>query len=247
MKSQRLTVFIVFVSLFFTSCSIYHPQAVDIPLINHSGDTRIDASFGMSYWLIPSTFTMNATVTHGFNDWFSGQLHANYGGNNFYLQAAPGAYKSLSDNSVVEGFVGVGYGGAWSDNVDATSRSSSNNDYSYEGTFIMPFAQSNFGWHDLTAAHIDLGFGIKVGAFIPDFDYRELNSNGNVITGSEYTYNTTNLFVEPQFLFRIGSRRIKFNVKVGVTWMSDIFKENSQSRNLYSDLVNTSAGFSFAF
>lgn len=27
----------------------------------------------------PSTFTFNVTATHGFNDWFAGQLHGNYG------------------------------------------------------------------------------------------------------------------------------------------------------------------------
>ena len=75
--------------LTLTGCSIYHPQAVDIPLINHEGDTRVDASVALSYWIIPSTFTMNTTVSHGFNGWLAGQVHANFGGNNYYLQAAP--------------------------------------------------------------------------------------------------------------------------------------------------------------
>lgn len=227
-----------------TGCSIYHPQSVDIPLINHSGDTRIDATAAMSFFVIPSTFTLNATATHGFNDWFAGQLHANYGGSNFYVQAAPGAYKTLGEKSVLEGYAGVGYGGAWNEKVQ--QESSSNNNYAYDGTFILPFVQGNFGWHDLSAAHIDIAFGLKCGAYLPDFNYRDLDADGNTVEGS-YIYTTSNFLLEPQVMLRLGSSNVKLNIRLGFAWLSDLFSENSSAHNIYSDPLSASVGINFSF
>ena len=71
-KSMRFVCLSVFLSLMVTSCTVYHPQAVDIPLINHSGDTRIDASVGASMWATLDAINLNATASHGFNDWLTG-------------------------------------------------------------------------------------------------------------------------------------------------------------------------------
>ena len=247
MKRIKSALIAALVGLTFASCSIYHPQSVGIPLINHSGDTRVDASLAMSWWVVPSTFTFNTTVSHGFNNWFSGQLHANYGGSNYYLQAAPGAYCPLGDNAVLEGYAGVGFGGAWSDEVESNSESANSNSYAYTGTFVLPYAQANIGWHDLSGAHIDLGLGFKVGAYMPNFNYHELDGNGDKIASSEYDYTTTNLLVEPQLLFRIGGEHFKVNLRAGFAWLSDINKDDSKSRNFYYDLTSLSAGVTFFF
>lgn len=247
MNKFKTALLAALVSLTFASCSIYHPQSVDIPLINHSSDTRVDASLGLSWWLTPSTFTFNTTVSHGFNDWFSGQLHANYGGRNYYLQAAPGAYYPLGEKSVLEGYAGVGFGGAWSDEVESNSESANNHSFAYNGSFVIPYAQANIGWHDLTGAHIDLALGFKVGAYMPNFNYHELDGNGDKIASTEYDYTTTNLLLEPQLLFRIGGEHFKVNLRTGFAWLSDIYADNSKSRNFYSDVLTLSAGFTFFF
>ncbi len=248
MKTTLRSILLVTVlAALFAGCSIYHPQAVDIPLINHNGDTRVDASLAMSWWLIPGTFTANATVSHAFNDWLAGQLHGNYGGDNFYLQGAPGAYLPLGEHSVLEGYVGLGFGGAWGDNRQPSGSSTINNNYSYNGTFLIPFGQANIGWHDLTKAHIDLGFGLKVGGYLPEFSYYELNDDGTTIAGSGFNYNTANLLLEPQLMARIGGEHVKFKIGLGMAWLSDVYGKNSNSHNLYSDFVSLSAGLTFAF
>ncbi|MBR1549847.1 MAG: hypothetical protein IJ634_04340 [Bacteroidales bacterium] len=234
-----------------TSCSIYHPQAVDIPLINHAEDVRVDASAGISAWVLPDVFTFNTTVSYGFNDWLAGQAHINFGGDNIYAQLAPGYYYPLGEHSVVETYVGFGMGGAWRDNVSSSYANENDtatfSEYGYSGHFMLPFAQANIGWHDLTAAHIDLAFGLKLGAYLPDFDYRRYDENGALIAGSEHSYSTANFLVEPQFLFRVGSSHMKFNVKVGFAWLSDLYSAGSDSGPFTADLFTISSGFTFAF
>jgi hypothetical protein len=245
---KRLSLCIA-LALLATGCSIYHPQAVDIPLINHAGDTRVDAALGVSTWVLPDVVTAGATVSHGFNDWLAGQVHVNYGGDNVYAQLAPGAYLPLGEHGLLEGYVGTGMGGAWRKRVDATAQSdtgTSHHNYDYSGRYSVPFGQVNIGWHDLTAAHIDLAFGLKLGAYLPDFEYRKYDGNGSLIAGSEETYSTANFLVEPQFLFRIGGERMKWNVKVGFNWLSDIFGSDSYSGPFTADLFTISTGFPFS-
>lgn len=241
----RFALVAALLSMAVTSCSIYHPQSVDIPLINHEGDTRIDASAALSYWIIPSTFTVNATVSHGFNNWFAAQGHVNYGGNNFYLQAAPGAYYPLGAKSVLEGYAGIGFGSAWNDTVESTSHSVNGNDYAYSGTYLLPFVQGNIGWHDLTPVHIDLALGIKIGAYMPNFHYYELDGTHQRIASSEYDYTTPSFLFEPQAMFRIGGEHLKFNIRFGLAFLSDMMGGQTTSKNFYSDIVTASAGLTF--
>ncbi len=235
----------------FASCSIYHPQAVDIPLINHAEDVRVDASLGMSSWILPDVVTLNVTASYGFNDWLAGQAHINYGGENVYAQLAPGFYRPFGEHSMLETYIGMGMGGSWRDNIkhsDANANDTTTYSYySYSGRFLLPFAQTNVGWHDLTAAHIDLAFGLKVGAYLPDFDYKKYDENDAIIAGSERDYTTANLLVEPQVLFRIGGEHLRFNVKLGFAWLSDVFSDNSNSGPFTADLVTLSTGLTFCF
>ena len=268
-------------ALLLASCSIYHPQIVDIPLINHQGDTRVDVAAGMSWWILPECVSFGATASYGFTDWLAGQAHVAYGGDNFYLQAAPGVYKPLGEKSVAELYAGIGYGGAWNDKAESTSDSPSSNDFFYSGTFLVPFVQGNIGWHDLSFAHIDFAscervfrpdlvgkpvivlsnndgcavarsneakaLGIKMGAYMPNFDYHELDANGDRVAGSGYTYSTTNFLFEPQAMLRFGGEHLKFNVRLGYVWLSDVYDSQSSSRNFYYDLFTTSAGLTFYF
>jgi hypothetical protein len=98
-------------AMMVTGCSIYHPQSVDIPMINHAGDTRVDANVALSTWVLPDVLTAGATVSYGFNDWLAGQAHLNFGGDNVYGQVAPGAYLPLGEHGLLEGYVGMGMGG----------------------------------------------------------------------------------------------------------------------------------------
>lgn len=230
--------------LLASACTIYHPQSVDIPLINHRGDARIDASASMSAWILPDVFTLNLTGSYGFSDWFAGQAHVNFGGDNYYTQLAPGAYYPLGAKSVVEGYAGLGFGGGWRDNIDSEHSDQTNNNYSFKGHYFLPFAQCNIGWHDLTKAHFDLAVGLKLGALMPDYEYFELN-NGTEIAGSRMGYKTTNFLVEPQAMIRFGGEHLRFNVRMGMSWLSDMGTKGAE-KFIY-DYVTGSAGLTFYF
>ncbi len=219
---MKKTILLFSALLTLVGCSVYHPQAVDIPLINHAGDTRIDASAGLSYWIIPDVATVNATVSHGFNDWLTGQIHANFGGDNYYGQAAPGFYLPLGAKSVFETYVGVGYGGGWRDNVDKGNSENASKNYSFSGHYMLPFVQGNIGWHDLTRLHIDLAFGLKCGGYKPDFDTYDVDGNGDEIPNTRQSYTANNLLLEPQVMLRLGGEHMKLSLRMGFAWLSDL-------------------------
>lgn len=241
---MRKTILLISMVLSLASCSVYHPQAVDIPLINHSGDARVDVSAAMSTWIVPDVMTLNLTASYGFNDWLTGQIHANFGGDNYYGQAAPGFYIPLGANSVVEAYVGVGYGGGWRDNVDHENSENASRNYSFSGHYLLPFVQGNFGWHDLTSLHIDIGFGIKAGGFKPDFNTFDVNDNGDEIAGTRNDYTTGNFLLEPQFMLRLGGKNMKLTFRMGYAWLSDLY--SNPNKFIYDPLTG-SVGLTFFF
>lgn len=240
-KVRRLT-FLAVIALMASSCSVYHPQAVDIPLINHAGDARIDASAALSYWLIPDVATINATASYGFNDWLTGQVHANFGGDNYYGQIAPGFYIPLGARSVFETYVGIGYGGGWRDNVDHENSDNAVSNYSFSGHYLLPFVQGNIGWHDLTALHIDLGVGMKIGGFKPDFDTYDVDGNGDEVSGSRQSYTKNNLLLEPQAVLRLGGEHMKLSFRVGFAWLNDL---SGNGNKFIYDPITGSLGLTF--
>ena len=246
MKKKTFFIFHLSFFILFASCTVYHPQAVDIPLINHAGDTRVDASVSMSMWVIPDAFNVNATVSHGFNDWFTGQAHINYGGDNYYAQVAPGYYLPLGTNSVFEVYAGYGFGGVdRTDDDDAknyddgTSRKSSD----FSGRYHLPFVQANIGWHDLLSSRFDIGFGLKAGAFMPDYEYHAYDANGDEILSRREVYNTGNLLIEPQLMLRFGGENVRLSVKLGMAVLSDWM--NDDANGMIYDFLTGSVGLTF--
>lgn len=225
------------------SCSIYHPQTVDIPLINHAGDTRVDVAAGISTWLLPDVVTFGGTVSYGVTDWLALQGHINYGGDNIYVQAAPGAYLPLGEHGVLEGYVGYGVGSSWREaNESDTSGSGT---YAYSGHFTLPFGQANIGWHNLGRAHIDLAFGLKGGAYLPDFQYNRYDADGVLIPSSCSHYSTPNLLLEPQLQFRIGGERVKYCLRISMAFLSDINRNGGE--HFTADFLTISNGLTFSF
>lgn len=235
--------------LLATGCSIYHPQAVSIPLVNQRGDAQVDISAGLSSWVLPDVFTLNATGSYGINDWLAGQAHVNYGFENAYGHLAAGIYSRLGTYGVFEGYLGFGYGGSWRDitsveSDDTDDQNAGVRNYKYHGHFMLPFLQSNIGWRGLAKGHLDIAFGIKAGAYMPDFDYRSYDADGNPVDSRSMIYNTTNILVEPQAQLRVGSQHVKWNFRVGFVWMNDI---NRADINLTYDWFTVSTGLTFSF
>lgn len=228
------------------ACSVYHPQAVDIPLINHAGDTRLDVAAGVSTWLLPDVVTFGGTVSYGVTDWLAVQGHVNYGGENIYFQAAPGAYLPLGEHGVLEGYVGYGVGSSWHDgSTTGSDPDTASAYYAYSGHFSLPFLQANIGLHDLGRAHIDLAFGLKGGAYMPDFRYDRYTAEGEPISSSAVTYSSPNLLVEPQLQFRIGGEQVKYCLRLSFSWLSDLTRNGGE--RFTADFFTISNGLTFSF
>lgn len=245
-KFLRYAFLSALLSLTVTSCTVYHPQAVDIPLINHEGDTRLDVNISASTWILIDAINVNATLSHGFNDWLAGQVHLNYGGDNYYAQVAPGYYLPLGAKSVVELYAGYGFGGVDRESKDDSKTyedGSVRKSSDFSGHFHLPFVQANFGWHDLTPVHIDFALGLKAGAFLPDYQYHAYDENGDEILSRRETYNTNNFLLEPQLMLRLGGSKVRFSLKVGVAIMSDWF--NDEANGMIYDFATASAGLTF--
>ncbi len=191
-------------------------------MINHKGDARLDASLAMAANIVPDVLALSLTGSYGFSDHIAGQAHINFGGDSYYGQLAPGYYLPLGANSVVEAYAGLGYGGLQRDKIDNKNSENATNDYNLSGRFMLPFVQGNIGWHDLGRIHFDMAFGLKLGVWMPDYDYFEVNSSGDRIVGTEYSYDKSNMLVEPQVLLRAGSQRLKFNIRLSYAWLNDV-------------------------
>jgi len=223
------------------SCSIYHPQTVDIPLIEQPGETRIDAAAGVSFWLLPDAITIGATASHGFNNWLCGQVHGNYGGkDNYYLQAAPGAYLHVGEKGILEGYVGLGYGGTgYESNNDTTAH------YSYKGNFLLPFAQVNFGWRHL--GPFEVGFGLKTGVLQPKYEYHHFKADGTENPDRFRSYATDNLLLEPQLQIRLGGEHVMFTFRLSYAWLSDMLNDDVSDNPFTYDLFTISNGITVRF
>ena len=175
--------------------------------------------------------------------WLALQGHINYGGDNIYAQAAPGAYLPLGEHAVLEGYVGYGVGSSWREaNASDTSGSGT---YSYSGHFTLPFGQVNIGWHDLSRAHIDLAFGLKGGAYMPDFQYNRYDADGVRMPERCSHYSTPNMLLEPQLQFRIGGEHVKYCLRLSFAWLSDLY--NNGGDHFTADFLTLSNGFTINF
>ena len=217
-------------STFATSCIMYQPQAVDIPLINHQNDLRIDGSVNVGY-LLGLFPTVNVTSSYGFNNWGAAQLHANWDlSRGYYLQAGVGGYVPI-DKFVIEGYLGYGYGYKYYRNSDTVAEPKE-----FVGNDQLPYAQLNCGWVDLAKGHIDLGGGIKSGCFIPDITDRWTNKNE-----TKYITKASPL-IEPQLFIRFGGEHLKCVIRVSMA----IFPDDEGTEVLYAPF-GASVGLNYRF
>ena len=239
MAKRHLIITLVAVTL--SSCSIYHPQAVDIPLIDHAGDTRIDVAGSVSN----SDMALNGTYTYGLTNCLAGQAHFNISDHMFCGQVAGGAYKTIGNHGVLEGYLGynAGFVNGESDIEDNSSISSK---YKYDGNFAVPFGQINIGWK---WPHVDLGLGIKVGSYIPDINYNEYkyDQQGSEQLTFNENYTEKNLLIEPQFIFRVGSEHFKWCFKAQFSKIGSVNSWNIGSTNLTYDTFSISSGLNISF
>ena len=121
----------------------------------------------------------------------------------------------------------------------------SGNDYNFDGRFLVPFLQANFGWHDVGKIHFDFAVGLKAGVYLPDYNYYELDSNGDKISSTEQVYTTSQVLLEPQLRIRFGGEHLKFGLGFGFAWLGDL-GDGQKGYNFHYDPFTVTAGITYA-
>ena len=228
MMSKKI-IFGFLIALMMTSCIVYHPQTIDIPLIDKKNDLRIDA--GIS--LVPS---VHATVSYGLTDKIAVQTFGSIGSDDrYYFQGAIGYFKDLGNKKVMElysGF-GYGYGSAYKDA----------NPGDLYGDYQQYFLQINYGKIDCKFANMDYGIGLKAGLLhtnLTDYNYYHFYSE----TGPFTTYVDNSLLIEPNMFLRLGGERLKFNIQLGSCWIN---KFSHTDKGLPYSFLNLGLGLNYRF
>lgn len=198
---RRINFLCIVIIAFALSGCVYYPQAVDIPLISEKNEARIDAG-------ISTDVSAHATVSYGLTDKVALQGFARYGTEEqFYLQGAAGLYKKSLNNYVTELYGGVGYG--------VCDVSLHDHEESLKGNFQLYFLQINYGRKDRRFAHVDYGIGFKTGLLNTNLVTDNWWNEDHALYIPPYDDNDQSLVLEPNAVFRIGGKRLKFNIKAG--------------------------------
>lgn len=215
-------------SLITSSCIVYHPQTVDIPLIKEKGDLRVDA--GVS--LIPSA---HATVSYGLSDKLAIQGFGSVGADErYYFQGATGIYKELKSNVIMETYAGFGYG-----HGNAYSQT---NGGSLKGNYQLYFAQINYGKiSKLSAYNLDGGISIKMGYLHSNLTDRNFYYPDRFSSQYE-TYIDESILLEPAGMIRFGGNNLRLSLKLGGTV---IYKFTHSDQYLPNSYLNIGIGINY--
>jgi hypothetical protein len=216
----------ILIFFLINGCGVYNPQAIDIPLVRKKNDLRIDAGFSV----IPAA---NATISYGLTKNLAIQAFGSTGSGKYYFQVAPGFYKELSQQKVIEFYAGFGsgYGDIYKDA----------NPGNMFGDYQLYFGQFNFGRYAAGSEHFDYGFGIKGGYFhsnLTDENYSRFYSE----TGPYDIYKENSLLIEPTVFFRVGGEKVKFRLSAGV---SRIIKISNPENYIPVATFNVGFGINF--
>jgi hypothetical protein len=215
------------IAIMTTSCCVYNPQTIDIPLITQKHDLRLDA--GIS--IIPSA---NATISYGLTNKIALQVFGTIGSDErYYFQIAPGIYKTFKHQTVGEIFAGIGYG-----HGNAYRDANPGNMF---GNYQIYLVQYNFGKYDSKFLKMDYGFGLKMGYFHSDLTdqnyYRFYSENGPFAS-----YDEKSFLIEPLAFARFGGEKLKFNIKVG---FCKVFKITNTDKYIPTEPLNIGLGLNY--
>ncbi|MBQ9545876.1 MAG: hypothetical protein IJU90_01125 [Bacteroidales bacterium] len=235
MKRHILIVSVILTALLAASCSVYHPQMVDVPLLHHKGDGHIDLGMSMQWLGVPTSAEWNLSASYAPTDWLALQAAGVYDmSKTGFAQAAVGSYLPW-DNFVLEGYIGGGAGYAYSG-----TEAEDNGDEYVEGSYSIAFAQFDLGWVSLLSGHLDFGAGIKGGFLFPSFtDYGKVSN----MQRTTQSYNDPHTFFEPQVMLRVGGEHLKV---VGRLALTEVFCKGDAAQFVYSP-VGISLGLNYRF
>ena len=138
---KKTTYFFATMLIFLSSCAVYYPQPVDIPLISEKGDLRIDAGGLLVSGVLVGG---HSTVSYGITNVLAAQVYASLDlVGRSYIQFAPGLFNSFENDRVIEFYGGYGFGAD-----------------SWGGSYQLAFSQFNIG---KVGTRFEHGFGLKGG------------------------------------------------------------------------------------
>jgi len=224
MKYFKVIIFFLFL-LLATSCGVYNPHLIDIPLIHEKNDLRIDAGISI---LVPSVRT---SFSYGITDKMAAEAFISYGSDyRYYFQASTGTYKKIKEKFVQEIYAGFGYGYGNSYN--------NANPGTLDGNYKLYFAQYNFGRIANQRSGIECGFSFKSGFLhskLSDNNYHELNT-------STIEFKSNSLLLEPTVMARFGKGKLKFSTYLGASYL---LKLDPIKRYTTTDLLNFGFGLNY--
>lgn len=209
-----------------TSCMMYHPHNVDIPMLHEQGDLRVDGSASLTLPLLDGS-GMNATVSYAplnhLGLLISGSVTDPQ---NCYAHAAVGTFWPFG-KSVLECYVGAATGHSeYTQSGNNTSESTLlRQGYYVSGPYNIVFGQLNFGWNNLLDDLIDIGVGLRGGALKPDWRHVDIDDEG-AETLVDHKNSPLMLF-EPQLVFRIGGEHVKMGFNVAYSLIPDWPTDNN--------------------
>ena len=207
-------------TLSFSSCVIYHPHNIDIPLLHEKGELEVDASVSLSAPLLGAP-AANVSCSYAPFKSVGVQVAGSFSDiNSFYVQAAAGGFHPMG-HSVIEGYVGYGYGMS----VHNTPQKKDETHYRVDGHYSLLFGQLNLGWVNLADGVFDIGFGLKGGLMSPVFEKTHVLENGETVFMEGFTGH--NFLLQPQIMVRTGWKQIKLSFNMGYAYLTDWPDENN--------------------
>lgn len=204
----------------FSSCVVYHPHNVNVPLLRERGEMQLEANVSTTipFLLSPS---LNASYAYAPINMLGLQASGSFtDGQNMFGQVAAGTFHTFG-SSVLECYVGYGRG---------VSSGGKNNDlnqnsYSVDGSYGLVFGQVDFGWRQLADNSIDVGMAMKAGVLNPSWEKRQIADDGTETVVDELK--DPHFLLEPQLVFRFGIEKVKFYVNMAYSFIDGWPTDNS--------------------
>ena len=225
-----------------TGCA-YYPRLTSVPLIKEKGDTRIEGGVGVFSQSLQAAFSQGATDKIAYQ--VSGSIDPygplNSNGTNtsrLYGQGAIGFYKNIQDRDVMELYGGFGCGRS-----EAYKDANPGNFY---GNFQSYFLQFNYGYIEKNKVNLEAGIGLKTGLLhskMTDANYffRQDDYPSN---GPYPIYHLNGLIFEPTAFLRLGGKKVKFWIAMGV---SKYYQLNYTDKQLPVFPFDFGIGVSYSF
>lgn len=226
--------------LIFLCCSCgnayYMAKAPTVPLLQEKGDMAVSGNLQISPILFTGAANLDASyaVTDHLAVQAMGQICD--GKEDYYMHAAVGYFLPIREHQEFEAWAGAGKGLSI-----AGKEETAGNAHTTHFVSQQYFAMLNYGFHDLTRAHIDLGIGLRGG--VMPFHLTSVHHSTGV---AEVDQDYAPFFFEPQFFFRIGSEHVKFQLQVLYTTINSYITQNSIP-NLLASPVHANVGITVMF